>query len=85
MKNEPAFPIKNDFDVHKGMTLRDYFAIHAPEPSNDKVAQEQERDRMRNPHNDGPPKPKIRSEYEIRTELRYRYAAAMLAEREKQS
>lgn len=66
-----------------GMTLRDYFAIHAPEPDVEAIRLQQDIDRSRNPHNDGPPKPRIRDGYEIRSALRYRYADAMLAERSK--
>lgn len=31
-KDFPAFPRQHDKDGHNGMTLRDYFAAHAPEP-----------------------------------------------------
>jgi hypothetical protein len=39
--------------------------------------------RMLNPHNDGPPKPRRLERREVVAYLRYRNADAMLAEREK--
>lgn len=63
-----------------GMRLRDYFAAHAPDPSPEAVQLEAERDRLRNPHGDSY-KPPRRSVMRIVTELRYRYADAMLAAR----
>jgi hypothetical protein len=85
-KNPPAFPVS---DVRSpdgcglregspGMGLREYFAIHAPEPREDSIANEQGIDRGRNPHNDAH-KPKIRSRDEIVATLRFRFADAMLA------
>jgi hypothetical protein len=70
-------------DVHHqpGMSLRDYFAIHAPEPSSEAVNLQYNSDRMRNPHND-PHKPRIRSDLEIRAAIRYEYADALLKSRE---
>lgn len=65
-----------------GMTLRDYFAIRAPEPSAAYVNAEVERDRLANPHGDNY-KPARRSLLEIVAGYRYAYADAMLAEREK--
>ena len=66
-----------------GLTIRDWFATFAPEPSTEDISSEFERDRLRNPHND-PHKPKIRSKREIIAELRYRYADSMISEREQQ-
>jgi hypothetical protein len=62
-------------------TLRDWFAAMAPEPDDKTVQAAQSYDRARNPHNDGPPKPPLRDEKQIRAELRYQYADAMLAAR----
>ena len=83
----PAQPIlKMPHDVQMvteqgGMTLRDYFAIRAPEPTESMMQIESTRDRYRNPYNE-PHKPKLRSNYEIRADLAYEYADAMLAARE---
>ncbi|MBC3943328.1 hypothetical protein H8S47_16745 [Sphingomonas sp. DOAB1063] len=62
------------------MTLRDWFAAHAPEPKHERIATEQGADRGRNPHNDSY-KPALRSEDQIKAQLAYRYADAMLAAR----
>jgi hypothetical protein len=83
----PAFPrplsTEGNYlaDSQQGMTLRDWFATFAPEPTDDQVKWEAERDRAANPHNDNY-KPARRSILEIRAELRYRYADAMIAARE---
>jgi hypothetical protein len=81
----PAFPLQaSEYGGHgsePGMSLRDYFAIHAPEPSTEAIATQRQYDRNRNPHNDGPPKPPIRGDEEIRCDLRYRFADAMLRAR----
>lgn len=68
---------------HQGMSLRDYFAIHGPEPSDKEINIIQEQEQAKNPHNDGPPKPRRRSRQEIRCALRYQYADAMLKARER--
>lgn len=65
-----------------GMSLRDYFAIHAPEPSPEYINSEGERDRLANPHGDTY-KPPRRSRGEIIAGYKYAYADAMLAERAK--
>jgi hypothetical protein len=36
-KDFPAFPRQHDKEGHNGMTLRDYFAIHGPEPTRQQV------------------------------------------------
>jgi hypothetical protein len=74
MVREPAQP---------GMTLRDYFAAHSPEPHEQEVEMVMDNNRMLNPHNDGPPKPRRLERREVVARLRYRNADAMLAEREK--
>jgi hypothetical protein len=66
--------------AEEGMTLRDYFAIRAPEPSKDRIEMLMQFDRNRNPHNDSH-KPRLRSEVEIRCDLAYEYADAMLRAR----
>jgi len=78
----PAFPV-GDQSLHPlllGMTLRDYFATHAPHPTDQDIAMEMNYDRVRNPHNDSY-KPNIRDKLEIIAALRYRYADAMLKQR----
>lgn len=69
-------------EKHGGMTIRDYFAIHAPEPSPDDITLQSNLDRSRNPHNEAH-KPKIRESREIVADLRYRFADAMIAARSK--
>ena len=79
----PAFPVQ---DLSKwqcpGMTLRDWFAGQAPEPSVDYIAMQKAHDKNLNPHNDSY-KPPLRTELEIRAAYRYDYADSMLAERSK--
>lgn len=83
----PAFPHSvqrwNDsFGSVDGMTLRDYFATRAPEPKAERMAIERQSDHNRNPYNDAH-KPKLRSDVEIRCDLAYEYADAMLKARGK--
>lgn len=75
----PAFPfvLKEHGAGEPGMTLRDYFAIHSPEPTKESVNVEAEKDRLANPHGDTY-KPRRRSQAEIVAALRYAYADAML-------
>ena len=68
--------------VHGDMTLRDCFAIHAPQPDRDQILLQRQIDRSRNPHNDTH-KPPIRSEIEIIADLAFEYADAMLKARRK--
>jgi hypothetical protein len=68
--------------AQRGMSLRDYFAAQAPEPSIEDITREQSIDRGKNPHNDSY-KPRLREREEIICFLRYKRADAMLAEREK--
>lgn len=87
MDNPMAFP-QPRFDAFghaddpqdQGMTLRDWFASTAPEPTLDAINTQQGFDRGRNPYNDAH-KPPLRSREQIVAELRYRYADAMLAAR----
>ena len=65
-----------------GMSLRDYFAIRAPQPTEAQVKYEAERDRVANPHGDSY-KPHRRSILEIECGLRYVWADAMLEARKK--
>lgn len=86
----PAFPfayetsdgLDQTIHINEGMSLRDYTAIHAPQPDISQVELHEKLDRSRNPHNDSY-KPKIRSRAEIVSALRYEFADAMIAEREK--
>lgn len=84
--NPPAFPTTKPLDgwgdPHQGMTLRDWFAGIAPEPTPDAIATQQGIDRGRNPYNDSY-KPALRSRDQIIAALRYAYADAMLEERAK--
>ena len=65
----------------KGMSLRDWFATHAPEPSKEAVEVQMQSDHHRNPHGDSY-KPKRRSTALIVAQLKYEYADAMLAARD---
>jgi hypothetical protein len=88
----PAFPsgetvteVRTDgstytYSADPGMTLRDYFAIRAPEPTAERMTMERQCDRNRNPYNEVH-KPPIRSDVEIRCDLAYEYANAMLRAR----
>lgn len=85
----PAFPVQQTelpngerIWPEPGMTLRDYFAIHGPEPLDVEIQLERQKDRDRNPYNESN-KPPLRSDREIRCELRYAYADTMLKERNK--
>jgi hypothetical protein len=76
----PAFPQSGDQYADGGMLIRDYFAIHAPEPTVDQIETEAGRDRGVNPHGDLY-KPRRRSRLEIIADLRYAYADALIAAR----
>lgn len=65
----------------QGMTLRDYFAIRAPECPASYISTQQGIDHQKNPHNDSY-KPKLRSTLEIIACWNYEYADAMLEARE---
>lgn len=81
----PAFARSGDeyaYGQQDGASLRDLFACHAPEPSENYVLMQMECDRAKNPHNDNYHNShKIRSEIEIRAEFRFAYADAMLEAR----
>lgn len=81
-RNPPAFPRDHRHFGHNGLTMRDWFATHAPEPSPDRMGTERGIDRGRDPHNEVH-KPPLRSDDQIRACLAYRYADAMLAQRMK--
>lgn len=84
----PAFPLLNPkigyhadiIQQAEGLSVRDWFAAHAPEPSQDYLDMEYQLDRHRNPHND-PHKPQSRSPLQIKAQYRFAYADAMLAAR----
>jgi len=84
----PAFPHDN-FELGNahliashGITLRDWFATFAPQPRPYLIDMHQRSDQLKNPHNDSH-KPRLRSRNEIVSMLRYEYADAMIAERNK--
>ena len=63
-----------------GMTLRQYYAIHAPQPKQESIEDELSIDRNKDPHNEKG----IRSSLlEIECYLRCKYADALIAEGEK--
>ena len=67
--------------IHDGMNLIDYFACHAPQPSNNEVENEMRLDQRNNPYNESG-KPKLRDRKEIEISLRYKWASLMMKERE---
>jgi hypothetical protein len=75
-----AFP--HPLGVVDGVSLRDWFASQASEPSADWISMQRQFDRNRNPHNDYH-KPRLREEVELIAAYKYMIADAMLAEREK--
>lgn len=82
--NDGNFYTASDkYDGVAGMSLRDWFAGQAPEPSLDYIAMQKAHDKNLNPYNDSH-KPPLRTEFEIKAAYRYEYADAMLAERSKQ-
>jgi len=79
MNNPFAFPrTGQNAPSNNGMTLRDWFATFAPEPSAIQIAIEQERDRIANRHRD---KPQQRTDEEVAADIKFAYADAMLARR----
>lgn len=79
--NEFAFPfVREAREQFSGMTLRDYFAIRAPEPAQHEIESEARSDMLANPHGEHN-KPPRRSANRIRADLRYEYADAMLRSR----
>jgi len=88
-RDEPAFPLafvsrengKGVVNVADGMTLRDYFAVRAPEPTKDEIDLILRMEQQANPHGDSY-KPRRRGVEEIKCALRYRFADAMLKARD---
>ena len=82
----PAFPCEggeaSGLYPNPGMTLRDWFATFAPQPSADAILAEQQMDKARNPYNDSY-KPPLRSRDQIVADLRWAYADTMLSRRAK--
>ena len=64
------------------MNILDVFAVLLPEPTTDEIRHEMQKDVMKNPHNEFG-KPKRRDEIEIKCELRYKYALALMQQRYK--
>ena len=77
----PAFPAIYA-QSRTGMSLRDWFATHAPTASEAEIEVHYKLDRGRNPCNDAG-KPPIRSRAEIVSYLNYKYADAVLVARTK--
>lgn len=69
-------------EQYPGMSLRDYFAIHGPEPRKEDIEFVMNREKAANPHGDNY-KPRRRGWNEIRIALRWEFADAMLAQRSK--
>lgn len=65
-----------------GMSLRDYFAIHGPEPTKEAIEVVASREKAANQHGDSYEPPR-RGWNEIRIALRWEFADAMLKERAK--
>lgn len=76
-----AFACASDNGYQEGMDLRDYFAIHCPEPNTNEVLEIQRdncRDNIKMKIYKDHPILKIEEEIEIRAMLRYKYADAMM-------
>lgn len=69
--------------AHPGMSLRDWFAGQAPNPSSGWIETRLRMEQAKNPHNE-PDKHRPMTEPEVVAEYKFRFADAMLAEREKQ-
>lgn len=67
-----------------GISKRDWFAAHAPEPPESWLHMMRGVDRARNPHND-PHKPAPRDDFQLTAEWKYAHADAMIAAREGKS
>ena len=76
-----AFPWGSDGFIAGGLSIRDWFAGQAPEPSPEYMDQQYRLDRARNPHNDSH-KPQQRDTLTIKAQYRYAYADAMLSARQ---
>lgn len=76
MENPYIFPIKGqDYGLGQtGITLWDLLFALAPNPAEDYIRTETQYDHNRNPHNDGPPKPSLRSREEIILDYKADYA-----------
>jgi hypothetical protein len=76
----PAFPCPTGTDggaLYNGMSLRQWYATHAPQPTEGDIDVQRKYDRNRNPHNDSY-KPPLRSRIEIIADLAFEYADAMI-------
>jgi hypothetical protein len=88
-ENPSAFPFQSsdgdDMNTPEyGMTMRDWFATFAPQPSDEAIKSQHDQDFYRNPHNEPyHNKPPRRSRERIIADLRYAFADAMLDAREK--
>lgn len=77
----PAFPVHDSCADHNGMTLRDWFATHAPEPTQEWLDLQRRSDMTQNPHNDHH-KPPRRDVFQLTAEWKMKHACAMLKARE---
>lgn len=65
----------------QGFTFDELFALmaaNAPNPTKDHIQMQQRFDMSRNPHNDGPPKPPLRSEAEIVADYKLEMAETLM-------
>lgn len=79
---DPPFQLVNNDDVYiPDWAVIAFFAATGPEPTADDYKFELERDRLKNPHNDNHiAANKRRERDEIRAQLKFKQAEAMLAE-----
>ncbi len=63
---------------HFGLSKREWFATHAPEPTAEEIASQMQREANLNPHNDYH-KPARRGRLQIIADLKFAYADAMIA------
>lgn len=84
LKMEYAFPSPDG--IYDGMTLRDWFATHAPAPTENQIKNQMEYDVARNPHNEYRNcLPARRSRSEIIADFAYEYADSMMKARNKET
>jgi hypothetical protein len=73
----PAFPNPLLSSLGLGLSRREWFATFAPDPTKEQIDFEYERDKNLNIHGDSY-KPSRRTHLEILTDLRYKFADAMI-------
>ena len=78
----PAYPESCNGQIIPSPRLRDWFAVQAPEATEEWITLQLSSDRNKNPHNDNY-LPRLRSRLKVAIDWKWEYADAMLAERER--